>query len=131
MIVADTDVLIDFLRGTQPMADRVGLELTTSTLHTTAVNSFEFRSGAHSDRQQRAVNELLAALRILPLGSAEAEAAAAVRHALEARGEGIGMADYLIAGICLARRAILLTKNRRHFERVQGLSLSLTSLENL
>ena len=33
------------------------------------------------------------------------------------------MADYLIAGICLDRNAILLTRNRDHFERVQGLSL--------
>jgi predicted nucleic acid-binding protein len=43
---------------------------------------------------------------------------------LEARGEGVGMADYLIAGICLARRATLLTKNRKHFERVPGLLLA-------
>jgi predicted nucleic acid-binding protein len=33
------------------------------------------------------------------------------------------MADSLIAGIVLAARGILLTRNRRHFERVPGLSL--------
>jgi predicted nucleic acid-binding protein len=34
------------------------------------------------------------------------------------------MADYLIAGVCLSRSAILLTRNRAHFERVRGLSIS-------
>jgi predicted nucleic acid-binding protein len=31
--------------------------------------------------------------------------------------------DYLIAGVCLAHTAILLTRNRKHFERVPGLVL--------
>jgi predicted nucleic acid-binding protein len=49
-------------------------------------------------------------------------AAAAARQDLEGKGEGIGMADYRIAGICLSRSAILLTRNRRHYERVPGLT---------
>ncbi len=35
----------------------------------------------------------------------------------------IGTADYLIAGICLTRGGVLLTRNRDHFERVSGLNL--------
>jgi predicted nucleic acid-binding protein len=34
------------------------------------------------------------------------------------------MADYTIAGTCLAHSAILLTRNREHFERVPGLTLA-------
>lgn len=131
MIVADTDVLIDFLRGTQPMADRIAIELGTNSFGTTAVTAFELRSGARSGRQRRVVDELLAALRVLPLGTAEAETAAAIRLDLEAHGESIGMADYLIAGICISRRAILLTRNRKHFERIDGLALASHSLEDL
>lgn len=33
------------------------------------------------------------------------------------------MADYLIAGICLSRSAVLLTRNVRHFSRMAGLRL--------
>ncbi len=131
MIVADTDVLIDFLRGTKPMADRIAIELGTNSFGTTTVSAFELRSGARSDRQRRVVDELLAALRVLPLGSAEAETAAAIRLELEARGEGIGMADYLIAGICVARRAMLLTRNRKRFERVGELALAMTNIGHL
>ena len=39
-------------------------------------------------------------------------------------GQTIGMADSLIAGIALAQGRILLTRNRRHFERVSGLELA-------
>ena len=34
------------------------------------------------------------------------------------------MADSLIAGITLARGGVLMTRNRRHFERVAGLGLA-------
>lgn len=124
MIVADTDVLIDFLRGRSPGAERVALELTTKSFGTTVITAFELQSGSRSARQQHAVGELLAVLPILPLTEAEAVVAAKIRLDLEARGEGIGMADYLIAAICLSKRAILLTRNRKHFERIPNLSLA-------
>jgi tRNA(fMet)-specific endonuclease VapC len=60
---------------------------------------------------------------LVPLGSREAELAANLRIELESRGAGIGMADYLIAGTCLSREAVLLTRDRKHFARVPGLSL--------
>lgn len=127
MIVADTDVLIDFLRAREPAAGRVALELRAG-LATTAVTAVELMSGARTAAQRAVVAELLDGLTILPLGSSEATRAAAVRLELEARGEAIGMADCLIAGTCLAREAMLLTRNRKHFERVPGLSLARLTL---
>jgi predicted nucleic acid-binding protein len=41
----------------------------------------------------------------------------------EEKGEGIGMADYLIAGVCLCRQATLLTRNPEHFSRVPALKV--------
>ena len=123
MIVADSDVLIDALRGKGPAADHVRRMLTAGRLATTAVSAFELHSGARSDRQRQSVDRLLGALPILPLDPEAAQAAAEVRRELEAQGQGIGMADYLIAGICVARGAAILTGNRRHFERVAGLEI--------
>lgn len=124
MIVADSDVLIDALRGHEPVTERISRELDAGGLATTAVTAFELSSGAHSDRALAQVRTLLRGLSILPLDQEAGARAAAVRRDLERAGMPIGMADYLIAGICLTRSATLLTRNREHFERVEGLGLA-------
>jgi predicted nucleic acid-binding protein len=121
MIIADSDVLIDALRGRPSARARVAEALAAGTLATTAVTAFELRSGADSDRARAAIGLLLAPLEILPFDQAAAGAAARIRRELESNGPPIGMADYMIAGICLVRSAALLTRNRAHFGRVSGL----------
>ena len=123
MIVADTDVLIDSLRGAEPARSRIDLELSTGRLATTVITAFELLSGARRPTHRSSIEQLLGALTVLPLESNAGEAAG-IRCQLESRGEGIGMADYLIAGICLSRNAMLLTRNQAHFQRIQGLHLA-------
>ncbi|HEX9164603.1 MAG TPA: type II toxin-antitoxin system VapC family toxin [Gemmatimonadales bacterium] len=124
MIVADTDILIDALRGREPARARVADAIASGALATTAVTAFELRTGADSDRAREAVERLLAPLEILPFDDTAAVRAGDVRRSLEAAGTPIGMADYLIAGICLARSAVLFTRNVDHFRRVEGLRLA-------
>ena len=123
VIVADTDVLIDFLMGSDSGARAVGIELRTGNLHTTAINRFEVLSGARTKKQLLAITTLLSALKTLPLDEAAADQAAGIRRALESKGASIGMADSLIAGITVFHGGHLLTRNRRHFERISGLTL--------
>lgn len=93
-------------------------------LATTSVPAFELLRGAGSKGTRRQVERLLAPLSLLPFDDRAANAAADVRLELEAEGGGIGMADYLIAGICLSRSADLLTRNRDHYSRIGDLELS-------
>jgi predicted nucleic acid-binding protein len=122
VIVADTDVLIDFLAGVEPFASRVAAEIEAG-LATTAVSRFELQAGVRTARHEQAVSGLLAGLLTLPLDATAADRAGSVRRALEKAGAGIGMADSLIAGIALAHGASLMTRSRRHFERVPELTL--------
>jgi len=124
VIIADTDVLIDFLRDRGPMADRIALELTSSSFVTTVITEFELRSGIRSRREAKMVEALLGALDVFSLDPPAARRASEVRRALESEGQAIGMADSLIAGICLERDGILLTRNVKHFSRVDGLTLT-------
>lgn len=124
MIVADTDVLVDYLRG-RGEAERIRLELTTKSFATTVVTAFELWAGARGPQQVAAVETLLSAVKILPLDAPSARRAGELRRDLEQKGLKIGMADSLIAGICVEREAILLTRNRKHFERVPALKLGL------
>ena len=123
MIIADTDVLIDFLHGQNPSADRVALEMTAG-LRTTVITRFELLSGARSTRQQNLAKELLSVVPALVLDEDSADRAAGLRRGLEESGNAIGMADSLIAGIVLRHGGVLLTRNRKHFERVPGLKLA-------
>lgn len=123
MILADTDVLIDFLTGIQPVAKQVEEYIKAEQMQTTAVNSFELLSGAGDNKRGRAVRQLVDSLAILPLDRSAAELAAAIRRELERTGQPIGMGDSLIAGIALAHSLPLFTRNRTHFERVANLEL--------
>ncbi len=124
MILADSDVLIDFLRGHGEGAERVATELTRGSLATTAITAFELRSGVRTERQRRAVETLLDALTILPFGLVEAGLAAEVRRWAEKQGQPIGMADDMVAAPCLSTASTLLTRNVKHFDRVPGLRLA-------
>ena len=123
MMIADSDVLIDFLRGRGDWARRIAVELETRSFGTTAITAFEIRSGARTARQKKAVDTLLDAMTILPFGPEDARIAAKIRQQVESRGQPIGMADYMIAAVCIAAGGVLLTRNRKHFERVEGLRL--------
>jgi tRNA(fMet)-specific endonuclease VapC len=124
MTVADTDILIDFLSASEPAAGRARAELQDGNLATTVITRFELLSGARSAKAMRAIGELLESIRSLELDSKAADRAAAVRRSLERKGSTIGMADSLIAGIVLTVNGVLLTRNRRHFDRVDGLKLT-------
>jgi predicted nucleic acid-binding protein len=123
LILADTDVLIDFLVGVQPVKNQIAQYIKAERLETTAITCFELLSGAEQTKRGRAVRQLLDALNVLPLDREAARHAAEVRRKLDQAGQTIGMGDSLIAGIALAHNLPLFTRNRAHFERVEKLEL--------
>ena len=69
ILIADTDVLIDFLAGQNPTADQITAELEMGTLFTTAVTRFELLSGARTAAQERRIRrhfERVPGLRLAP-----------------------------------------------------------------
>jgi predicted nucleic acid-binding protein len=123
MTIADTDVLIDYLAG-KGEADAVERLLRHGALRTTVISRFELLSGAKNAKQLARLVQLLEAVPSLGLDDAAADAASEIRRSLERSGNPIGMADSLIAGIVTANGGTLLTRNRRHFERIPGMKLA-------
>lgn len=124
VIVADSDVLIDFLDGREPAAAAVQRAREANVLVTTSVSRFEILSGARTDAERARFLRLLDEIKNLPLDAPAADQAATVYRALEKSGKRIEPGDCLIAGIVLHHGGILLTRNRKHFERVEGLTLA-------
>lgn len=123
-VVADSDVLIDFLRGSGPHLTFVAELLTQGELVTTAISRFELLAGTRPDGAEVPTDALLTLLRVLPLDAAASDAAAHIDRQLRSAGLRIAIPDTLIAGIAISNRLPLLTRNMKHFERVPGLRLA-------
>ncbi|MGE2690369.1 type II toxin-antitoxin system VapC family toxin [Mycolicibacterium pulveris] len=122
LVVVDTELVIDFLRGKGPGARVVRELLADRRLRLTAVTAFELRVG--TDFLARRDDILrLARSRTFPLDPEAALRAGEVAATLRAAGQEIGMADCLQAGICLRFDVPLATRNQRHFSRVADLGL--------
>jgi tRNA(fMet)-specific endonuclease VapC len=122
VVVADTDLVIDFLRSAEPGAARVERWLQDRRLRLTAVTAFELRLGADFIGRQPQI-DLLLHRRTLPLDALAGLEAGKIFVALRAEGRGIDVKDALQAGICLRFDLPFATRNLRHFERVPGLRL--------
>lgn len=126
-IILDTDILIDVLRG-QPEA----LELVQSLegdhhLSTTAISSFELHHGAwktdNPPKNLQAVDTLLGRLSVFSFTPEDSELAGKIFASLEGEGQTIGFRDVFIAATVITKESSLLTRDRRHFERIPGLRL--------
>ena len=126
MYALDTNTLSYFLRGEGEVARRLNAA-TADQLGLPSVVAYELRYGLKrigaGPRRLAELNQLLGALQPLPFDADAAEIAAQIRVELERRGESIGSFDLMIAATALAHHAILVTRNRREFERVPLLQL--------
>jgi tRNA(fMet)-specific endonuclease VapC len=122
LIVVDTDLLIDYLRGRSPGRELVRGLLLDGRLRVTAITAFELRVGGDFLPRRGEILRLVRR-RTLPLDQTSALRAGEVAAGLRGQGRDIGLADCLQAGICLRHELQFATRNRRHFERVQGLRL--------
>lgn len=128
LLVADTDLVIDFLRGRGPGADLLPIWLRRRRLRLTVVTLFELRSGADWDVRVARIEALFIG-GPLPFDRDAALHAGRIEAALRTGGRSIGVADVQQAGICQAQDLPLATRNRRHFTRVEDLRLVDLSLD--
>lgn len=126
MIVLDTNVVSALMRdGVDPRIRDWFDGQPSLSLWTTAITVFEIRFGlarlAHGRRLEQLVSafDLLIgtdlAGRVIEFDQAAAEEAARLMASREDVGRSVDLRDTMIAGICLARRAPVATRNVRHF----------------
>ena len=74
-------------------------------------------------KEERMIEELVKAVRILPLDAKSAEMAGRIEAGLMEQGNSIDFEDLLIGTIALINDEAILTGNMRHFERIPGLKV--------
>jgi tRNA(fMet)-specific endonuclease VapC len=123
--ILDTDTCVEILRGNHGVIERRAATL--DVVATTWMTACELQYGAARSRapeENRAlVQAFLETLPVIPVDRRAAAHFGRSKAALERAGQRLTDADLLIASVSLSHQAVLITGNRRHFERVEGLEI--------
>lgn len=125
LFMLDTDTVSFALRGFGDVAARLS-EQKRSELCLSAVTVAELRFGANkrgSRKIHRAIDSFLSGVEVLAFDNAAAESFGIIAAALASDGHPIGQMDAMIAAHALSVGATLVTNNRRHFSKVDGLEI--------
>lgn len=129
MVLVDTNVLSALMRiAIEPAVERWFDAQSPESVWTTTITVFEIRfdltllaPGRRHDRLHDAfdiaIDDILGG-RVLPFDRTAAEAAATLAARQRQIGRPVEIRDLQIAGIAVARKATLATRNFRHFENL-------------
>lgn len=123
----DTDLLVAILRGKKEAYDKATELDTEGKEATTSINAFELFIGANkSKRKTENVEDtmkLLGRLEVIPLDFSSSRKAAEIAAKLMEKGEAIDFRDAMIGGIALEKDLTIVTRNKSHFARINGLKI--------
>jgi len=118
-------VCIELLRGNEQVIE--ARQRTLDEVATTWITACELAYGAAKSRSpkknQMLASEFLATLRVVGLNHPAAERFGQIKSALERTSNIFADADLMIASITMAQGASLVTGNRKHYDRIDGLRI--------
>ncbi len=122
----DSDWMIDHLNSIGSVVEKMA-EFRAAGLGVSIVSVSELYEGViysrDSEKSQQAFSELLSGMTILGIDEGVARIFGRERGKLRRSGQLIGDFDLLIAATALYYHIPLCTNNRRHFERIEELTL--------
>lgn len=116
-ILVDTDILIDFLRGTRRATDFVGNEALPLTI--SAITAAELYAGIRDGTERTALERMLLASDVLPIDSDVAKLGGLYRRDF-GKSHGVGLPDALIAATASIHNLALATLNRKHYPMLEN-----------
>ena len=124
--MVDTDWVIDYMHRVRHVVDRVA-ELTPAGIGLSVISLAELYEGVQRDadaqRSERELDAFLERVYLLDVDEETCRIFGRERARLRADGNLIGDLDLLIGATALRHGLTLLTNNRRHFERIEGLAV--------
>ena len=125
MRLLDTDTCVAILRGNQAVVERRAETL--DEVETTWLTASELFYGAAKSsapgHNHAMVTSFLATLPVLGLDGAVAQVFGTSWVFLERQGQRLEDADLIIGAIAVSQNATVVTRNRRHYERIPGLAV--------
>ena len=127
-MILDTTFLIDLMKGKVEAIEKLKqLEQRGETLYITAPTVYELYIGIHlasiPAKEQKRVEDTIREQPTLPLDDKAAQIAGTIQGKLMKRGEPIDPIDALIAGIAIANRETIATRNTKHYSKIENLKV--------
>lgn len=127
LYLPDTNAISAYMRGNAAnLVERMQAAFVREELRLSVIVLAEREFGLIKGGRAAQRKKLLALEQLLtiePFNREDARHYAIIRHQLEARGQGIGPFDTLIAAQALRLGATVVTRNDREFSRVSGLKV--------
>ena len=124
--LVDTDWSIDYFNGVSEVVDRLN-QLMIVGVGMSVITLLELYNGIHGARDPQLsrmnIENLLDAVEVVPLDEPACRLFDDTRERLRSAGNIIPDNDLLIGATALSRGLTVLTNNRRHFERIEGLNI--------
>ena len=127
-MIADTSFLIDIMKSDKEAIKKAEeIEKKGSTIAVTSISIFELFVGVSlsikQDRERNKINTILKGLPIISFNEDSAIEAGKIFAQRKKDGSTIEPEDSMIAGICSRRNEILITRNIKHFNDIEGLRI--------
>ncbi len=126
-MILDTTFIIDLLRGKNLGVKEKAEELDHlfETKAVVSVSVMELWRGAlqsvRREEEQNKINELIKSFLVYPFDEKTARESGEIEADLIKKGEIIDLEDIMIAGVAKVHNETVLTRNVKHFERINGL----------
>ena len=128
MVCLDSDILVGFLRKDEnAVAFLEDLEKRGEVLNTTIINVCELFEGANlfhqKEEAEKSVEQLVNRINVLYLSKQSAQLFGKITSELNKKGTKLEDFDVLIAAIALENNEAFVTRNLKHFNRIEKLKV--------
>lgn len=126
-IILDTDVIIEYIKGNKQAVRFITENEGDTVFGTTAINTFKRYLGAqhspYKNKQLPKLDEFISQLLVLPLTLSASKRAAKIQGELQRKRNSLDFKNILISALAIEEGFALKTNNRKHFEKITGLTL--------
>jgi len=125
MILLDTNVVIAFFNGNQPVLKMIQAKIEMIALSTLVVAELDYGAKASQKAKENIekLHRFVDIVRVAPFDLECAKIFGTIKSKLRKLGKPTGETDALIAATAMAYKALLITGNKKHFENIEGLKV--------
>ncbi len=122
-MVADTGIFIEHLRAKDKLSTTLYKISESTDIYVSAVTVYELYMGATNKDKERDVMIITENFTVLPFTDTVAQKAAELYHKLRLSNQMIEFRDIFIAATCIVHELPIVTLNKKHFKRIDGLKI--------